>query len=101
MLASERTTIPVWKNFRVVKTGIGTQSRRPCEAAMVSDDNDISDTSNSANFSCRQNISDGCMPLTDHSTPSGVTAPDRIGAVSALRDRQALSSRAGIGAPYA
>ena len=27
---------------------------------MVSDDIDISDTSNSANFSCRQNISEGC-----------------------------------------
>ena len=27
---------------------------------MVSDDIDISETSNSANLSCRQNISDGC-----------------------------------------
>jgi hypothetical protein len=52
-----------WKNSRVVNTGIATQGVGPCEVAIVSDDIDISETSNSANFSCRQNISEGCSAV--------------------------------------
>jgi hypothetical protein len=45
----------------VVNTGSMTHCVGACEVAIVIDDIDISDTSNSANFSCRQNISEGCI----------------------------------------
>ncbi len=49
-----------WKNSRVVNTGSAIHCVGPWDVAMVSDDIDISETSNSANLSCRQNISEGC-----------------------------------------
>jgi hypothetical protein len=52
---------------------MATQSRIPCEAAIVIDDRDISEMSNSANFSCLQNISEGWTALTVQSIPSGET----------------------------
>ena len=53
----------MWKNLRVVKIGMPTQSSLPCAVAIISDDIDISEMSKSWNFSCRQNISDGWMAV--------------------------------------
>ena len=49
----------VWKNRRIVNTGIATQRVSPRAVEMISDDIDISEMSNSAKRSCRQNISEG------------------------------------------
>src|SRR5262252_9310924 len=59
MPASARTWMRVWKNSRVVNTGSATHGVGPRAVEIKSDDIDISDTSNSAKRSCRQNISDG------------------------------------------
>ena len=79
MPRSRRTRISVWKNLRVVKIGMPTQSSLPCAVAIISDDIDISEMSKSWNFSCRQNISDGWMTVGMRSMPSGFTVPSRIG----------------------
>src|SRR5215470_2221685 len=50
---SVRTMMLVWKNLRMVKTGIATQRVSPRDTEMMSDDIDISDTSNSAKRNCR------------------------------------------------
>jgi hypothetical protein len=60
---------------------------------MMSDDIDISDTSNSAKRSCRQNISDGCTTVTTGLIPCGTTRPSISGRVRSLSDRAMLSSR--------
>src|SRR5262245_63226880 len=72
---SVRTMMLVWKNLRIVKTGIATKRVSPREAAMISDDIDISDTSNSAKRSCRQNISEGCTMVGTSLIPCGATRP--------------------------
>ena len=59
-LASLRTSMRVWKNLRVVKTGMPTKRSSPFDFAIISDEIDISDTSNSAKRNCRQNSSEGC-----------------------------------------
>ncbi len=53
----------MWKNSRVVNTGSATHGVGPRDVEMTSDDIDISETSNSANLSCRQNISEGCTTV--------------------------------------
>ena len=50
----------MWKNIRVVNTGMPTKRSSPFDFAIISDDIDISATSNSAKRNCRQNSSDGC-----------------------------------------
>src|SRR5262245_33438400 len=69
----------LWKNLRVVKTGRPTQRSSPPARAIISEENDISDTSKSAKRSWRQNISDGCRTVATRSIPSGLTVPSRIG----------------------
>ena len=56
---------PVWKKRRVVKTGRPTQRSSPAAIAMMSDENDISETSKSPNFNCRQKSSDACNRARD------------------------------------
>jgi hypothetical protein len=51
---------------------------------MISEENDISDTSKSAKRSCRQNSSDGCTALGMSEIPSGLTLPSKIGQVLGL-----------------
>ena len=70
-----------WKNSRVVNTGIATHSVSAFEVAMVSDDIDISETSNSANFNCRQNISEGCRGVARSLMASGWMTPSRMARV--------------------
>ena len=83
----------------MVKTGIAVQFRRPRDAAMVSEDSDISEISNSRYRSCRQNISDRCMALTCQSTPCGRTRPASIGSVIGFRETARLSDRSVMVAP--
>jgi hypothetical protein len=83
----------VWKNMRMVKTGIATQRVSPRDDAMMSEDIDISDTSNSAKRSCRQNISDGCTTVMRGLMPCGTTRPSISGRVRSLSDNAMLSSR--------
>src|SRR5690242_19853628 len=89
---SVRTMMLVWKNLRMVNTGIATQRVSPREAAMMSEDIDISDTSNSANRSCRQNISDGCTTVMTGLIPCGTTRPSISGRVRSLSESAMLSS---------
>ena len=77
----------------MVKTGIATQRVSPRDAAMMSDDIDISDTSNSAKRSCRQNISDGCTIVGTSLIPCGTTRPSSSGRVRSLSESAMLSSR--------
>ena len=97
MPESVRTMMLVWKNLRMVKTGIATQRVSPREVAMMSDDIDISETSNSANRSWRQNISEGCTIVGTSVIPCGATRPSRIGRVRSLSDSAMLSSRGDAG----
>ena len=83
--------VPVWKKRRVVKTGMPTHCVGPCEVAIVSDEFDISETSNSAYFSCRKNISEGCSGVMSRSIPSAVTVPSMIACERALGERAQLS----------
>src|SRR5262245_29205020 len=83
----------VWKNLRMVKTGIATQRVSPRDVAMISDDIDISDTSKSAKRSCRQNISDGCTMVGTSLIPCGTTRPSSSGRVRSLSDSAMLNSR--------
>src|SRR5436190_6940457 len=87
-----RTRMRLWKNSRVVNTGSATHGVGPCDVAMVSDDIDISDTSNSANFSCRQNISDGCSAVGCSLIASGTTRLLRMASVFSFRASAMLSS---------
>src|SRR3984957_476307 len=91
ILASRRTMISVWKNFRVVKTGSPSQRSSPPARAIISEETDISDRSKSAKRNCRQNISDGCRMVGTSSMPSGCTAPSRIGQVLGLEVMARLS----------
>src|ERR1700680_4874071 len=77
----------------MVKTGIATQRVSPRDTAMMSDDIDISETSNSAKRSCRQNISDGCTMVGTSLIPCGTTRPSRSGRVRSLSESAMLSSR--------
>src|SRR4030081_3909078 len=61
----------------MVKTGIATQRVSPRDTAMMSDDIDISETSNSAKRSCRQNISDGCTMVGRGLIPCGAARRGR------------------------
>src|SRR5262245_300330 len=90
---SVRTMMLVWKNLRMVKTGIATKRVSPREAAMISDDIDISDTSNSAKRSCRQNISEGCTMVGTSVIPCGATRPSSSGRVRSLSESAMLSCR--------
>jgi hypothetical protein len=81
----------VWKNIRVVNTGMPAKRSSPFDFAIISDDIDISATSNSANRSCRQNSSDGCSTVGVRSTPSTFTAPSMIGQVRGLEVMPMLS----------
>src|SRR5262245_56689578 len=90
---SVRTMMLVWKNLRMVKTGIATTRVAPREAAMISDDIDISDTSNSAKRSCRQNISEGCTMVGTSVIPCGATRPSSSGRVRSLSESAMLSCR--------
>src|SRR5262249_41829337 len=69
----------LWKNFRVVKTGRPTQRSSPPARAIISEENDISDTSKSAKRSWRQKSSDACRTVGTSSMPSGLMVPSRIG----------------------
>ena len=91
MPEAARTRMRRWKNSRVVNTGIMTHGVGPCEVAMVSDDIDISDTSNSANFSCRQNISEGCSAVGCSLMASGAMRPSRTARVFSFSDSAMLS----------
>ena len=81
----------MWKNFRVVNTGMPTKRSSPFERAIISDDIDISETSNSANRNCRQNSSDGCSTVGMRSIPSTSTAPSMTGQVRGLEVMPMLS----------
>src|SRR5262249_48586532 len=89
---SVRTMMLVWKNLRMVKTGIATQRVSPRDTEMTSDDIDISDTSNSAKRNCRQNISDGCTMVGTSLIPCGTTRPSIRGRVRSLSESAMLSS---------
>src|SRR5712691_10516512 len=93
MPASARTRMRVWKNSRVVNTGNATHGVGPREVEINSDDIDISDTSNSANRNCRQNISDGWMTVAVRSMPSAATAPSISGRVFGLLESAMLRGR--------
>ena len=66
---------------------------------MVSDDIDISDTSNSANFSCRQNISEGCSAVGCSLIASGAMRPSRTARVFSFSESAMLSSNWPAGPP--
>src|SRR5258708_5462756 len=83
----------VWKNSRVVNTGSATHGVGPRAVAITSDDIDISETSNSANLSCRQNISEGCTAIGVRLMPSGTTSPSISGRVFGLSESAMLSAR--------
>src|SRR5260370_1096215 len=83
----------VWKNSRVVNTGSATHGVGPRAVEMTSEDIDISETSNSANFCCRQNISEGWTTVGVRLMPSGTTAPSISGRVFGLSDSAMLSAR--------
>ena len=95
MPESVRTMTLVWKNLRMVKTGIATQRVSPRDTAMMSDDIDISETSNSAKRSCRQNISEGWIMVGTSLIPCGATRPSSSGRVRSLSESAMLSSRCG------
>src|SRR3979411_507289 len=86
----------------MVKTGIAIQRLSPRDVEMMSDDIDISETSNSAKRSCRQNISDGCTMVGTSLIPCGRTRPSSSGRVRSLSDSAMLSSRweAVMGQPF-
>jgi hypothetical protein len=92
MSASARTMMRVWKNSRDVKTGIAAQSFAPCEVAIISEDNDISDTSKSPYFSWRQNISDGWIAVARKRMACAVTSPSSSGRVFSLSASARLRS---------
>ncbi len=78
----------MWKKRRVVKTGIPTQRSSPLLFAIISDDIDISDTSNSAKWSWRQNISEGWSVVTHEIDRVGRDPPvEWMGQVRGLRAR--------------
>ena len=76
--------ISVWKNFLVVNIGSPSQRSSPLDLAISSEENDISDTSKSANRNCLQKSSDGWIALGIRVTPSGLTFPSKIGQVLGL-----------------
>ncbi len=96
---SLRTMMLVWKNRRMVNTGIATQRVSPRAVAMMSDDIDISEMSNSANRNCRQNISDGWIMVGRSSMPCGDDAPfqQRPGALVVGQRNAELEMRCGHG----
>ena len=61
-----------------------TKRSSPFDFAIISDDIDISATSNSAKRNCRQNSSDGCSTVGVRSMPSTFTAPSMTGQVRGL-----------------
>ena len=83
-VAGEIAQCDFWFPPIMVPVGCGqirkpTQRSSPLARAIISEENDISDTSKSAKRSCRQNNSDGCTILGTRSMPSAVTVPSRIG----------------------
>src|SRR5580692_8079879 len=60
---------------------------------IISSDMDISETSNSAKLSCRQNISAGPSTVLAKSTPSALTRPSMIGQMRGLLVMARLSRR--------
>src|SRR5258708_467871 len=93
MPASARTRVRVWKTSRVVNTGSATHGVGERAVEINSDDIDISDTSNSATRSCRQNISDGWRTVAVRSRPSAFTAPSISGRVLGLLESAMLRGR--------
>ena len=87
------TNMLVWKNRRVVKIGKPTKRVSPCAVTIKNDEQDISDTANSAKCSCRQNSSEGCSTVGIRSMPSTFTVPSRIGQVRGLEVMPMLSGR--------
>src|SRR3972149_2973320 len=71
--------------------GRPTNRSSPRAFAIDSDENDSSDASKSANFSCRQNISDGCNAVGIRSMPSGFTVPSKMGRVRGFKVMAMLS----------
>lgn len=92
MPRSARTQVQVWKKRRIVYTGSATQRVSPRDTAMKSEERDISETSNSANFNWRQNISDAVITDAVRRIASGAMRPSMIGRVRALSVRAMLSS---------
>src|ERR1700678_1527955 len=62
-----------WKSR--VKTGIATHGVGPCDVAIKSDDIDNSETSNSANLSWRQKVSEPPSAVPSNRMPCGLTLP--------------------------
>src|SRR5262249_19131669 len=96
MAEAARTMMLVWKNLRMVETWMATQGVSPREAAMMREDIDIADTSNSAKRSCRQNISDGCTTVMTGLIPCATTRPSISGRVRSLSDSAILNSRSEV-----
>ena len=86
----------MWKKRRIVKIGSATHCVCPCEVAIVSEEHDISETSNSAYFSCRKNISEGCSAVVSSSIASAVIRPSIIGSVRGFAERAHVSLSFGI-----
>ena len=99
MPLATRTHAAVWKKRREVKIGSPTQSRLPLAMAISNDDSDISETSNSLKWSCRQKISDGWAAVQMSSMPSGLSVPSRIGRDRSLALMIRLSCSRPIGVP--
>ena len=80
-------------NRRDGNTGMATMSL-PFAMAMSSDENDISHTSNSSNFSWRQNVSDGfgVRPYEVDALDFHVAGEERRDALVARRDKAKLKT---------
>src|ERR1700737_368636 len=76
----------------MVKTGIPTQRVSPRDMEMISDDIDISETSNSEKRNWRQNISEGWTMVGTSLIPCGATRPSMSGRVRSLSESAMLSS---------
>ena len=70
-----------------------TQRSSPRDFAMMSEENDISETSKSANRSWRQNSSEGCSRVGIRSIPSGLTRPSNTAHVRGFDAMAMLSCR--------
>src|SRR5579859_98419 len=77
-----------------------TKRSSPRSRIIISSDIDISDTSNSAKLSCRQNISAGPSTVTAKSMPSTLTRPSMIGQVRGLLVMARLSCKLAMAASY-
>ena len=76
-----------------MNTGMPINRSSPRLRIIISSDIDISETSNSAKLSCRQNISAGPRTVLVKSMPSALTRPSMIGQVRGLLVMARLSCR--------